>query len=195
MRNLDRLALALDVVDRFENPRDDARRATWDELSLYLGADTLDPVYEHMSPALKTRFLEFAREEIWFFESSISEGMVDPFGATRRRVVGEWVHRQPYPWQPLAPLPRGRASMELGFFEMLQKILPHLVTRSVEDVLDELQPIWRTVFIPALGQAVATHLATLEAACAARGEDVTPWKKIVGWWACRSTEPRLCVGH
>ncbi len=180
----DRLAAAIDVLDRFppepgSKKKKKGRRGTWDELSLHLDAATIGAVYHHMTPAMKEQFLDFTRSEIWFCDASISEGASDPFGAETRRIVGTWVHEQPYEWRALAPLPRGRAEMELGFFEMLHRILPHLVQRSVDDLIDQLQPIWETVYFPALGANVPPYLDTLEAACKARGEDPTPWRKIV----------------
>lgn len=179
-----RLEAALDVLDRFPPPPGEKRkkkgkRGTWDELSRYLDAHTIDAVYDRMTQETKEKFLDFTRGEIWFYESSISEGARDPFDGKTRQIVGTWVHEQPLPWRPLAKLARGREQMELGFFEMLQRILPHLVERSVEDLRGELQPIWQTIYFPALGANVPPFWSTLEAACKARGEDPTPWRKIV----------------
>lgn len=179
-----RLEAALDVLDRFPPPPGEKRkkkgkRGTWDELSEHLDAATIDAVYERMTPEMKEKFLDFTRGEIWFCDSSISEGMRDPFDAKTRQIVGTWVHEQPLPWRPLATLPRGLEQMQLGFFEMLQRIFPHLVERSVDDLIDELQPIWETVYFPALGRNVPPFWSTLEAACVARGEDPAPWRKII----------------
>jgi len=156
----------------------------WDELFPLLTDATIEAAAARMSHSLRARFLSVAREEVWFSDPTIREGIASQVTPEALAVLARWIHRQPYEWRAVAPLPRGRTAMQLGFFEMLHRVLPHLVERSVDDVLEELPPIWRTVFLPSLGNAILRHdaLRAIEATCRAQGQSPTPWRRIASWW-------------
>lgn len=177
------------IVVSFDDDDVDDEWITWDDIFPLLTHATIDAIAERMSPALRERFLEVGREEAWFSDPSIQEGIESRMDDEALAVVAAWVHRQPYPWRPLAPLPRARKSLELGFFEMLGRVLPHLAKRPIDDVLAELPPIWQSVFLPSLGNALLRHhaLEAVEATCLAHGQSPVPWRKIARWWVERIT--------
>lgn len=179
-------AKAVEAVQRLDRDLE-ALNAQWfdalDILIPFIANDTIDAMYAAMSAKLQQVFLSDARTQFSAFDAIVADRLErgdDPAGWI---AVREWVYRQPFELDVSLPLPSVEELRKLGAVSMLLRILPHIETKSVEDVLAPLSPLWRTKGLRELVAGMRPGIDVILATCRKRGQDPTPFVKLMEWEA------------
>jgi hypothetical protein len=171
----------------------DSGAAQWmdalDVLIPFIAPDTLDAMVAAMSPKLRNRFYNQSRLQFGAFEEIIGDRIAegrDPRGWIALR---DWLYRQPFQIDASLPLPTLEEARTLSTAQTFQRILPHVKTRSVEAILDQLPLRWRKGALRSLVRGMRPGLPTILATCRAHGQDEEPWLILMAWEARLPTAP------
>jgi hypothetical protein len=177
---------AIEAVERLERDLASLDAQWFDALDIlvpFIRKDTIDAMYAAMSPDLRQYFLRHARLQFPAFDAIIPERIATKNDATGWIALRDWLYRQPFHVDPSLPFPSGEEVRTLGIIPTFERILPHLLTRSVDEVLTELPPAWRKQNLPELVAGMRPGIDVILATCRAHGQDPTPFVKLMEWEA------------
>lgn len=151
----------------------------------FLRPGNVDAVYERLTPRLKATFLRDARLQLLVYpEVTVPRTDAGAVDAKHWLAMYEWLYRQPIELAPPAPLPPPNELKKLGIFQTFLRVLPHLALRPVETVIVGLPPFTRTE-LARFAVGLRPGIDVIVANCRARGQDPTPFVKLMEWEATR----------
>lgn len=174
---------------------EDSGWGTLSTLLPFLRPENIDAIYAGLSPRLRSHFLDDARDEVVNFDHTLLYRRENGIENTADlETVRDWVHRQPFAWCAKEPLPEPKWSSGVGLHELFARVLPHLLTKSVEAVLYELHPLCRARFA-GFAAGFRPGLDVVVATARALGQDPTPFFKLDAWEASLPEDEKYPKPH
>ncbi len=177
------------AVHAVEQLQDELERggAQWmdalDKLIPFIEPDTVDAMVAAMSQKLRNRFCNQGRLQFGAFDEIIADRLTDGLDPRGWVTLRDWLYRQPFDIDASLPLPTPEEARKLSTAHVFQRILPHVKSRSVESILDDLPPRWRKGALRSLLRGMRPGLPTILATCRAHGQDEEPWHILMAWEA------------